>query len=38
MLLAAANTTDESVTDILDSATEVTSEATQEVNAFFQFI
>ena len=38
MLLAAANTTDESVTDILDSATEVTSEATQEVIAFFQFI
>ena len=38
MLLAAANTPDESVTDILDSATEVTSEATQEVNAFFQFI
>lgn len=38
MLLAAANTTDESVTDILDSATEVTSEATQEVNAFFRFI
>ena len=37
MLLAAANTTDESVTDILDSATEVTSEATQEVNDFFQF-
>ena len=38
MLLAAANTTDESVTDILDSATEVTAEATKEVNGFFQFI
>lgn len=38
MLLAAANTTDESVADILDSATEVTAEATQEVNGFFQFI
>lgn len=38
MLLATANTTDESVTDILDSATEVTAEATKEVNGFFQFI
>lgn len=39
MILAAANTTDESVTtDILDSATEVTAEATKEVNGFFQFI
>ena len=38
MLLAAANTTDESVTDILDSATEVTAEATKEVNGFFRFI
>ena len=38
MLLAAANTTDESVTDILDSATEVTTEATKEVNGFFQFV
>ena len=38
MLLATANTTDESVTDILDSATEVTVEATKEVNGFFQFI
>ena len=38
MLLATANTTDESVTDILDSATEVTAEATKEVNGFFRFI
>lgn len=38
MLLATANTTDESVTDILDSATEVTAEATKEVNGFFKFI
>ena len=38
MLLATANTTDEPVTDILDSATEVTAEATKEVNGFFQFI
>ena len=38
MLLATANTTDESVTDILDSATEVNAEATKEVNGFFQFI
>ena len=38
MLLPTANTTDESVTDILDSATEVTAEATKEVNGFFQFI
>ena len=38
MLLATANTTDDSVTDILDSATEVTAEATKEVNGFFQFI
>ena len=36
MLLATANTTDESVTDILDSATEVTAEATKEVNGFFR--
>lgn len=39
MLLAAVNTTDESVaTDILDSATDVTAEATKEVNGFIQFI
>ena len=37
-LLAAANTTDESVTDILDTATEVTAEATKEVNGLFQFV
>lgn len=38
-MLLAVNTTDESVTtDILDTATEVTADATREVNAFFQFI
>lgn len=38
ILLAAAKTTDDSVADILDSATEVTAEATKEVNGFFQFV
>lgn len=38
MFLAAANTTDEAVPDILDPATDVAADATREVSGFFQFI
>lgn len=38
MLLAAANPADESVTDLLDSATEVTADATEEVNGLIRFV
>ena len=34
----ATNVTDESVSDVIDSATEATTEAAQEVNQFVQFI
>ncbi len=38
MFLAAADLTDESVTDILDPAVDAASDATKGVNSFFQFI